>query len=519
MRSRKAEFRQVRLSLSDMVGEEYVDAVCRARTAAAGGRIEGLLRAAKKEVDFFPRSFQRRIVALLPRVGEAVTAPLRESASGASSDEFTKRSKTGPAPLTGWGPYRVGEDGRLYFATKAEHYHAPLGHAFPGYGLLAVAGRLGIPNPTHNNTRGHITRLLEGELVRAASGVAPGDEAAMARIIRSRSGTVLNRVLNLQTGSLACEAAIKLLLGRFYRVQDDSPKPVYEGRTPVMLVLGDDDGALQANYHGTTVLAQMMRGMWPQLLDTLAGQGAMLVHPVRPNSLEELEVAFAKYEKGRYKIAGFFYELVMMNYGARRLTEAFVRRIHRLCRKHDVPAVADEIQTCVWSPEMFMYREYGVTPAVVLVGKGLPGGQYAASRILFSSTLDALPQFGALVTNGQEELSSLAYLITMRWAQANAQVTSAVGQYYEERLRELAQRHREHIRMIDGRRHLASICFERLEPALAFVKALNEAGLDISVQTYKADCPPAALTKLPITAGYEVVDGVLAEMESALVSL
>ena len=54
------------------------------------------------------------------------------------------------------------------------------------------------------------------------------------------------------------------------------------------------------------------------------------------------------------------------------------------------------------------------------VGKGFPGGEYPASRILFNDRMDDhLPQFGALVTNGQEELASLAYLITMRWAAAS----------------------------------------------------------------------------------------------------
>ena len=43
---------------------------------------------------------------------------------------------------------------------------------FYGYGdkLVENARRLGIPNATHNNTRGHITRVLETELIRLVSG-------------------------------------------------------------------------------------------------------------------------------------------------------------------------------------------------------------------------------------------------------------------------------------------------------------------------------------------------------------
>ena len=72
--------------------------------------------------------------------------------------------KEGLASFWTHDSFRVGEDGRLWLISKSEHYHVPLGHGFPGYALLDRARRLGIPNATHNNTRGRITRLLEEEL-------------------------------------------------------------------------------------------------------------------------------------------------------------------------------------------------------------------------------------------------------------------------------------------------------------------------------------------------------------------
>ncbi|MBI4556239.1 MAG: hypothetical protein HY706_01530, partial [Candidatus Hydrogenedentes bacterium] len=130
--------------------------------------------------------------------------------------------------------------------------------------------------------------------------------------------------------------------------------------------------------------------------------------------------------------------------------------------------------------------------------------------------MDTLPQFGALVTNGQEELASLAYLITMRWVSANSDIIGKIGEYYETRLLELAAQHTQFISAIEGRRHLAGIYFHELEPAKAFARYLNSAGLDISVQTYKAGCPPSALTKLPLIAGFEVVDLIESKMQLAL---
>ncbi|HQP99127.1 MAG TPA: hypothetical protein PLY86_11770, partial [bacterium] len=134
----------------------------------------------------------------------------------------------------------------------------------------------------------------------------------------------------------------------------------------------------------------------------------------------------------------------------------------------------------------------------------------------FSAAMDTLPQFGALVTNGQEELSSLAYLITLRWVEANGEVIQEVGEYYENRLRDLATKYPDRVCAIEGKRHLAGIYFHDLNPARSFVEYLNQAGLDISVQTYKSGCPPCALTKLPLIAGFEVVDFVVDTMDRAL---
>ena len=503
MAESKAPFNDVCASLADVVGKEYVQSVCEARAVLSGDDPHALLQQAHQPVDWYPADWHYRLLTRLPQVGQQVSAGATSTATGATTQAFTAASHHEMAPISGYGFYRVGEDGRLYFLAKSEHYHTPVGHAFPGYQLIDTARRLGIPNATHNNTRGHITRLLEEELVRAAGDKLDG----------------LDRVLNLETGSLAVEAGIKLMLARFYRVQENAPEPPYHDRIPVLLVMGNEDGGMQANYHGTTVTAQMLRGMWPEFYARMEAQGLLHVCPIRPNSIEDLEAAFARYERPPYKIAGFLHEIVMMNYGARLLSREFLQSAYALCARHDVPTLVDEIQSCLWAPGLFLFREYGLHPTCVAVGKGFPGGEYPASRLIFSAGLDTLPQFGALVTNGQEELASLAYLITMRWAQANAEVVWQIGDDYEERLHELAVRYPATIAGITGQRHLAGIMFHNLQGARAFTGALNKAGFDISAQTYKADCPPVALTKLPLTACPTVVDFVVARMTETLAQM
>lgn len=501
---KKTEFVPVKESLASLLGGDYVQALCAARAALTGEDLSALRAISESMVEFFPETCQAQMLQLLPLAGQSISSPAVKTAEGATSEAFRAHSNTQQAPLSCLGYFRVGENGRLYITTKSAHYHAPLGHDFPGYRLLEHARRLGIPNAAHNNIRGHITRLTEERLA-----------ARMPESARNKGF----RVLNLETGSLAAEAALKMLLARFYQVQADSGAPKYQGHIPVIAALGDDEGGPKANYHGTTVLTQLMRGMWPALLEGMERSGLMAVRVVRPNDMEGLDACFRQWNTPPFKMAGFFHELIMMNYGARALTREFVSRLYALCEEHDVPSVVDEIQTGLWSPEIYMFREYGVTPSMIVLGKGFPGGEYPASKIIFPAVLDSLPQFGALVTNGQEELASLAYLITLRWAEANAAVTAAVGEYYEERLRALAGSYPRLIASIEGRRHMLGVYFQDLAAAKAFTSQLQGFGMDISVQTYKDSCPPSALTKLPLICGYEAVDWAVEKMRAAISSL
>lgn len=515
-----AGFTPVILSLEDILGVEAAAHIVGAAAALGQEPLEDLCAAAACKVDFFPETFRSHLHTKLAKVGRRlVESAASEVGPGAPPEKFKSAAQDAAVPLSGLGYFRVGADGRLYFIAKSEHYHASLGHRFPGYQLIDHARRLGLPNATHNNTRGMLTRLLEAELVAAANGLKPGHAGELQSLINADDLYVMNRVLNLNTGSLAAEAALKMCLARFYAIERGMPGPKYTGRKPVFLVMASDDGQPLANYHGTTVFTQMMRGMWPELSQRLEEERLFTVCALRPNDYGDLERAFDEFDFGPNKIAGFFHEIVLMNYGARLLESAYLQRAYQLCQEHDVPTVVDEIQSGIWAPDLFLFREYGLRPSAVVVGKGFPGGEYSASRIIFSSVLDTLPQFGALVTNGQEELGALAYLVTMRWARANQAATRAVGDYYEQRLRKLQDKSNGRIVNIEGNRHLCGIRFADHAPGAAFVQHLVDRGIDISMQGYKQSFPPVVLTKLPLIADHVVVDYLIEKMQEALQSV
>ena len=195
-------FKNLSYSLADFLGKEYLESVIEANSFF-GGEDRSILEAyAYDKVEFYPETEQIANDALLEKVGTQVVKAFENDNEGAPTDSYRQAFHRNAAPLTGHGCFRIGEDGKLYFVGKSEHYHASLGHTFGGYKLIDRARKLGILNATHNNTRGFITRTLERELIRTANGLEKTDTAALERVLSSKEKHVLNRVINLETGSL-----------------------------------------------------------------------------------------------------------------------------------------------------------------------------------------------------------------------------------------------------------------------------------------------------------------------------
>ena len=509
-------FNSPKLSLTDLLGRDYTDAIARANDFLGVMSYDETMAIADEKVDFYPEAKQKKNDELLCKVGTQIIEPMNSSAEGAATAAFKNATNKALSPVTGFGNYRIGEDGKLYLIGKSEHYHTPLGHRFDRYKLIDNARKIGVLNATHNNTRGHITRLMEEKIVAMANGISENDKEALAQIVNSTEPKVLNRVINLETGSLACEAGLKMMLARFYKLDPTFPAPKYEGKTPVFFIMGDRKGGIEANYHGTTIVAQTLRGLWPQIREK-ADEGALYkVVPVTINDLADFEAKMKQYNSGNYKTAGFSHEIILMNYGGIRLTKEFLQGAYKLCKEYDTPVMCDEIQSCMWYKGAFLFRLYGLQPDFSIVGKGFPGGEYPASKIITTAEMDTLNQFGALVTNGQEELASLAYLITMTFMEANGDYVAELGARFDNGLKAIAEKHSDKVVVAEGLDLLAALHFNTVDEAAQFAGKMKEACIDSSVMLYKANCVPALLLKPPFIASEATVDYILNVIDTLL---
>lgn len=505
-------------SLEDLLGKPYMEAVQETAVALLGLTPEKARALATERVDFFPPAFAARCDQLAAKAGQQIVRPFVQDPEGAPTEAFRKATNRSASPIGGLGCVRIGQDGRAYIAAKSEHYHIPLGHNFPGYQLITKARQLGILNATHNNTRGAVTRRMEEQIIMDVNGISAPD-AKLEAVLASQAPKVLNRLINLETGSLAVEAGIKMMLARFYRLDKTFQTPRYAGKTPVFLVMQDNDGGVEANYHGTTILAQTLRGMWPDIRSRCEAAGLFQVVGVERNNIADFDAKIRQYNSGGYKTVGFLHEIILMNYGGICLEKEYLQQAYALCAAYDTPTLCDEIQSCMWYKGMFLFRAYELRPDFVIIGKGFPGGEYPASKVITTYEMDCLNQFGALVTNGQEELASLAYLITMEFVRENGSAIDEMGKLLDASLQALARSYPSQIACVEGLGHLAAIHFRTVDDAGRFAALVNGMCIDVSAQLYKANCPPAVLLKLPLVASENVLNVIFQRFEAALAQM
>ncbi len=349
--------------------------------------------------------------------------------------------------LAGQGMFYVTECGRIMLDCTAGHYQMTWGYNHPVLVDAAMeAMELGVVWDNHSNIPSHPVKLLGDRLV------ALGADAGLDRIL-----------LGVCTGSVACGAALKIMLARYWADADR----VKLG-PPVMV-------ALDGNYHGTDMVAQTMRGMWPGLVC------GMETVQVEPNDPDGLRAAFARY--GR-RVAGFWTEPIMMNREAIAVQPGFLKLAERLCRENDALMAVDEIQTGFWYPEVLMFRQLGIRPDLVVVGKGMTAGFHPLSGLLYRSEQDILAQYDAISTNGGASLAAFVALCSLEMIERDRERLTALAGRHFRGLVALAAEFPDLLEEANGDGYLSGLKFRDREDALGFHKTAVERGLWLRAHAY-----------------------------------
>jgi acetylornithine/succinyldiaminopimelate/putrescine aminotransferase len=143
------------------------------------------------------------------------------------------------------------------------------------------------------------------------------------------------------------------------------------------------------------------------------------------NDLEAMEEAL----KGR-DVAAVIMETIPATYGFPMPHEGYLPTVKSLCERYDALYIADEVQTGLMrTGEMWAITKYGVTPDIMVVGKGITGGMYPISCCIVNERAGAwLKQdgFAHMSTAGGAELGCVVALKVLEITQ-RPEVASMVG--------------------------------------------------------------------------------------------
>ncbi|NYI99618.1 acetylornithine/succinyldiaminopimelate/putrescine aminotransferase [Nocardioides thalensis] len=128
-------------------------------------------------------------------------------------------------------------------------------------------------------------------------------------------------------------------------------------------------------------------------------------------------------------VAAVLLETIPATYGFPLPEPAYLPAVKELCERHGALYIADEVQTGLMrTGELWGIEKYGVTPDILVTGKGLSGGIYPIAAALLNDRAGAWLDedgFGHISTFGGSELGCIAALKTLEIAR-RPQVRSMV---------------------------------------------------------------------------------------------
>jgi acetylornithine/succinyldiaminopimelate/putrescine aminotransferase len=130
------------------------------------------------------------------------------------------------------------------------------------------------------------------------------------------------------------------------------------------------------------------------------------------NDLEAMEDAL----RGR-DVAAVIMETIPATYGFPLPNPGYLEAVKILCEKYDALYIADEVQTGLMrTGELWGITKHGITPDILVTGKGISGGLYPIAAVLATEKAASWLNedgFGHISTFGGAELGCIAALKTL----------------------------------------------------------------------------------------------------------
>ena len=291
-----------------------------------------------------------------------------------------------------FGAYLWDTEGKKYFDLFSQTWSLPLGH---------------------NNPRiiDEVKNQLE-KVTHLRTAFSTKDKVELAQLLIELSPKSLTKVNFSLHGSLVNEGAMKLAINS------------YNNRHKILYL---EDG-----FHGRSFAT--MGVSW---------KGAAEKYQPYFNHGIEVKKNLADIEEKmlQEQPAAIILELVQGNCGFKILDKSLVQGIRKLCDKHKVVMIVDEIQTafgCV--EEIFMSDRYQIEPDILTFGKSVGGG-FPLAGLLYHERFSFKPGQHSF-TFGHSPISFTAGKVFISELQKEAHKANTLNRYIYEKLINLQKKHR-----------------------------------------------------------------------------
>ena len=310
----------------------------------------------------------------------------------------------------GKGSYLVGDDGRRILDLSASATAASLGYAHP-----AVTEA--------------VTEALT-DMAGASLLMYPNEPAAALAeaLLQVTPGEGERRVWFGHSGSDANDAAARVI-------------EAATGRPRFISFIG--------SYHGGVAGSMAISGH-TAMTHTLPRPGLVLLpypDPYRPRFSADAVLDMLDYQFDTTcppeQVAAVFIEPVMSDGGLIVPPAGFLKALEERCRQHGILTVLDEVKVgCGRSGLFHAFSHEGLTPDLVVLGKGLGGGLPLSAVIGPAAILDHRPAFAIQTTGGNPVCTAagLAVLRTILDEDLPAHA-ARMGKQLADGLRKLGERH------------------------------------------------------------------------------
>ncbi|MGD0401783.1 MAG: acetyl ornithine aminotransferase family protein [Candidatus Acidiferrales bacterium] len=341
------------------------------------------------------------------------------------------------------------------------------------------------------------------------------------KLVSIAPGKEPKRVYFGNSGTEAVEAAIKLVKYHTKRDKLVAFHGSFHGRTMGALSL-TASRAVQRKGFGT-LLSGVFHMPFP---DTYRGTYGIRPEHASADCLSYLENELFRRRVDPDEVAGIFIEPVQGEGGYLPAPAEFLQGLEKICRKHGIMLVADEVQSGMGRTGKWWAVDYaGVEPDIICTAKGIASGMPLSAIITKASVMDWTPGAHAS-TFGGNPVCIAASLATLNLIEKSYMANAArMGEFIKRQTADWPERHKI-VGEVRGRGLMIGTEFVRDQKTkerapdlrnrivqMAFHKGLLVLG---SGDTTLRLCPPLMIDEEQAEFAVRTLDGIISEIERTL---